>query len=255
MPAPHEVQAVLIDLDGTLIDSEFAWREAFYDTWAPVYARHPELRERCGEPSTLYDAVYQPLIRAQTAGREWRPEFVREAFAGIIAQHIDGHIAAPGDDGTLATTLYEQYYEAWPAHIVPYPEVRETLEALSGRVRLAIVTNGQSDEQRQKVELSGLGAYFEVVTVSEEVDSLKPDPAIFHHTLERLGVAPTSAITSAICSPQTSPAQRPPASAPSGSTATPAPSTTPRRPRTRRSRRWTGCWGWWGELPLRREPR
>lgn len=194
MPAPHEVQAVLIDLDGTLIDSEFAWREAFYDTWAPVYARHPELRERCGEPSTLYDAVYQPLIRAQTAGREWRPEFVREAFAGIIAQHIDGHIAAPGDDGTLATTLYEQYYEAWPAHIVPYPEVRETLEALSGRVRLAIVTNGQSDEQRQKVELSGLGAYFEVVTVSEEVDSLKPDPAIFHHTLERLGVAPASAI-------------------------------------------------------------
>lgn len=181
---------MLLDLDGTLIDSAVAWREAFYETWAPVYARHPELRERCGELPELYDAVYQPLIGAQAAGREWRREFVREAFAGII----DEHITAPGDDGTLAAALYERYYEAWPRLIAPYPEVRETLEALSGRVRLAIVTNGQSNEQRQKVELSGLGGYFEVVTVSEEVDSLKPDPAIFHHALELLGVAPASAI-------------------------------------------------------------
>ncbi len=187
MPAPHAVQAVLLDLDGTLIDSEFAWREAFLQTWAPLYERHPELRERYGEPIELYDGVYQPRVHALATGREWDPRFVREAFESIVGEHFDG-------SHSYAGSLFEGYYEAWPRLIAPYPEVRETLEALSGRVRLAIVTNGQSDEQRQKVELSGLAAYFEFVTVSEEAGSLKPDPAIFHHTLERLGVAPASAI-------------------------------------------------------------
>jgi putative hydrolase of the HAD superfamily len=55
-------------------------------------------------------------------------------------------------------------------------------------IRIGLLTNGAASVQREKIESSGLGMYFDAAVVSGELGTGKPSPEIFHHLLERLGV-------------------------------------------------------------------
>ena len=68
------------------------------------------------------------------------------------------------------------------------------LRELQSRYRLAVVTNGAPDLQREKLDGAGLAPYFAIVTISGEVGIGKPDPRIFAHTLAHLSVPPTEAV-------------------------------------------------------------
>jgi putative hydrolase of the HAD superfamily len=65
--------------------------------------------------------------------------------------------------------------------------VPETLQALKdGGYRLGVISN-RSTPFGDYLETIGLAGYFEMTLAAVEVDSWKPDPAIFHHALERMG--------------------------------------------------------------------
>ncbi|GMA16505.1 HAD family hydrolase [Deinococcus metallilatus] len=69
------------------------------------------------------------------------------------------------------------------------------LRALQPHFKLGLLTNAyDGKEQRARLEWSGLDRYFSVVVVSGEVGIFKPDPQIFHHTLDLLGVEPHEAL-------------------------------------------------------------
>jgi putative hydrolase of the HAD superfamily len=54
-------------------------------------------------------------------------------------------------------------------------------------VRLAVVSNNVSREQREKIRTCRFETYLDAVIISEEVSVAKPDPAIFRLALEMLG--------------------------------------------------------------------
>jgi putative hydrolase of the HAD superfamily len=56
------------------------------------------------------------------------------------------------------------------------------------------VTNGPSEQQRRKIALTGVGRYFDAVVASCDIGAGKPDPAIFHAALAKLGVAASEAL-------------------------------------------------------------
>lgn len=70
----------------------------------------------------------------------------------------------------------------------PFDDAVACLDALRGSYRLALVTNGASCLQREKLAATGLEEYFDTVIVSAELGVGKPDPAIFEHALDRIGV-------------------------------------------------------------------
>ncbi|MDE0220750.1 MAG: HAD family hydrolase [Spirochaetaceae bacterium] len=74
-------------------------------------------------------------------------------------------------------------------HVV-FPDVEDTLVALHGSWRLAILTNGTPGLQREKIAGSGLAHYFDAVTVAGEVGVGKPDPRAFSAALEAAGARP-----------------------------------------------------------------
>jgi HAD superfamily hydrolase (TIGR01549 family) len=73
------------------------------------------------------------------------------------------------------------------------PHTREFLAALAP-ARLAVVTNGPADLQREKLVRTGLLSSFDVVIVSTELGAAKPEPEIFHAALEALGVPASKAV-------------------------------------------------------------
>lgn len=58
---------------------------------------------------------------------------------------------------------------------------------------MALITNGGSAGQRNKLTTSGLAGFFDFVITSDDFRAGKPDPGIFHHAAQQLGVAPEAA--------------------------------------------------------------
>jgi putative hydrolase of the HAD superfamily len=73
----------------------------------------------------------------------------------------------------------------------------DALDCLAGLrergVLLALVTNGPSDVQRRKLAATGLDSAFDRIVVSAELGSTKPDPRIYLHACDQLGVNPAQA--------------------------------------------------------------
>ena len=68
------------------------------------------------------------------------------------------------------------------------------LEELRDSYALALITNGASCLQREKLTTAVLDEYFDVVVVSAEFGVAKPDPSIFKHALSLLGSDPEQAV-------------------------------------------------------------
>lgn len=81
-------------------------------------------------------------------------------------------------------------------HCVPYADSEETLEALSKKYKLGLITNGPSDGQRSKLRNSGLARFFdpEEIVVSGDYSFKKPDPRLFWAACEKLNVKPEECV-------------------------------------------------------------
>lgn len=119
--------------------------------------------------------------------REWSPTYRREAWRHALAdQQVD--------DADLAEELGERFAAERRLRHQVFADVAAVLGDLSGSHTLALVTNGASCLQREKLAASGLRDLFDVVVVSAECGVAKPDPSIFTHTLAQLGMEAQHAI-------------------------------------------------------------
>jgi putative hydrolase of the HAD superfamily len=74
------------------------------------------------------------------------------------------------------------------------PAAETVLGALARDHRLALVTNGAPDVQREKLAGTTLARYFGAIVISCEVEVAKPDPRIFEIALDRIGASAADAV-------------------------------------------------------------
>lgn len=169
---------VLFDLDDTIID----FGGSAGASWRTV------CEERSGEvrdAAALYDAI--------EATRAWfwsDPERHRVGRADLVAattRIVGDALESTGDDVTLAPALAARYRVLRHEATCLFAGAVHTLEWLAARgVRLALVTNGTSGEQRGKIERFALDHHFEHVAIEGEAGVGKPDPRAYELTLARL---------------------------------------------------------------------
>lgn len=97
-------------------------------------------------------------------------------------------------DGRLTSRLAEGYLERSPRKTALMPGAQELLDAVKGRYRLHIITNGFEEVQRVKLACCGIEGLFDVVLTSERAGASKPQPAIFHHALRLAKAAPEESL-------------------------------------------------------------
>lgn len=183
------IRAVLLDLDGTLVDARGAWGAAFGEALALGSARYPDLTALGAGPRAHIE-VLRPLLEQahhEAGGGEWSRDFLGHAFAALLERYAQA-------DPALAEEMCALYEAAWPRYLSLYPEVPRVLDELAGRYRLGIVSNGLSEEQRLKIGPLGLARYIEAVAISGELGVRKPAPAIFEHVLKALEVTRSEAV-------------------------------------------------------------
>lgn len=122
-----------------------------------------------------------------SAVREFAPGFREGVWRDALAS-CDVH------DDALAAELEGAYRVARRAGEMVDPQAAAVLDDLSRDHRLALVTNGAPDVQREKLARSGLAHHFGAIVISAEVGIGKPDPGIFALALGALGVSADSAV-------------------------------------------------------------
>ena len=167
--ARHAAAARSLDVAALAVAARSRARELWYA--APT---HPYCR-RIGISS--WEGLWCRFERDE-ALRSWSPTYRREAWRLALADQ-------GVDDAGLAEELGERFGVERRARHETFADVEAVLRELPRP--MALVTNGASCLQREKLAASGLAGFFDVVVVSEELGAGKPDAAVFRHALEQLG--------------------------------------------------------------------
>lgn len=91
------------------------------------------------------------------------------------------------NDQLLAEKISSHYLSACPTKTNLLPYAIETLSYLNEHYQLHILTNGFGEAQRIKLEMTGIGHYFQHIIIAEEVGHRKPSRKIFEHAVELVG--------------------------------------------------------------------
>lgn len=123
-----------------------------------------------------YQAVNKPLWVEYQNGTITAQQLQHQRFVGW-AEKLN---VTPFD-------LNDGYLRAMAEVCVPLAGAVNLLNALKGRVKMGIITNGFTALQQVRLERTGLLGYFDLLVISEQVGHAKPHPAIFDHALEKMG--------------------------------------------------------------------
>jgi putative hydrolase of the HAD superfamily len=188
---PSLPRAILFDLDDTLIRAYAQPEEA----WT-------RLLNRFAEPLGARDATAIEQLRAVVMD-EARAFWADPAAAAIWRLDVPGARRITvrrsferlgRSNEALADTIADAFTDMRRGEYRLYPDAHATVDALRGAgVRLALVTNGAGHMQRAKIERFDLGHRFDHIQIEGEFGQGKPEPAVYRHALEKLGVAPADA--------------------------------------------------------------
>lgn len=164
MPSPWK--AILFDFDGTLVDSS----ESIFRTFTSVLDKH-------GFPAWGREKVVRHI------GIPLRSLFYK----------VDPNLDAQGLGAMIKS--FETFSGQQDVSTVRLqPGTRRTLDSLSGRSKLGIVTSRRSTGARRVLDFFGLEAHFSTIIGIENVEKPKPDAEPIRLALQRLSVDPQEAL-------------------------------------------------------------
>jgi HAD superfamily hydrolase (TIGR01509 family) len=163
-----EIRALIFDFDGTILDTETAWYEAFRE----AYLEHEveltlDMYGKCiGTSSHIFDP-YEYLIT------ELNISLDRAAFRqGIHDRHTE-----------------KMAHEGIRPGILDYLEAAKELG-----LRIGLASSSKRAWVDTYLAQLGLGDYFETIRTAEDVALVKPHPELYELALKDLGVQPNEAI-------------------------------------------------------------
>jgi putative hydrolase of the HAD superfamily len=204
----NETRAVLFDLDETLVPETDPITEAYTAVSRAVWGAHastdhlqsvriaargyweahsPHLaytRDVHMGPSDGLSSSFEGPGQELADLRAFLPEFRAHVFDSCLPPDYRG---APGE-------LREVWWRARMRNRDLYPGAHELLATLRNSYKLALVTNGASDFQRQKIEHFDLAHRFDALVVSGDLGTGKPNAAPFLAALEALDVSAVEAV-------------------------------------------------------------
>jgi putative hydrolase of the HAD superfamily len=160
------LQAILFDLDGTLLNR----RETF----------RCHLESQLGRLGDLFAPVgagdINRMMVIDDNGNCPRADFYRQ---------IEAEFCLPRG---ASSRLLEDVEAHFPETCIAVPNLYPTVKALrDARLRLGLITNGRNSIQGRKIDRLGIRHFLDVVLISESIEVRKPDSRIFAEALDIIG--------------------------------------------------------------------
>jgi HAD superfamily hydrolase (TIGR01509 family) len=159
-------RGVILDIDGTLVDSN----EAHVRAWVQAFAEHG------------YDVPAEKVRR----------------LVGMGGDHLVPAAVGLDKDSEETKALGERHGELFKESLPtlrPFPRIRELLERMKADgYELVVATSSQPDEMKPLLEIAGVVDLLEDAASKGDAKSSKPEPDIVQAALDRLGRPPTEAV-------------------------------------------------------------
>lgn len=179
---------IFFDLDGTLVDH----RSAVLETIGQIVQAAPNATAPPEELVTLWWTLEARHMREYLAGQCSFAEHHRRrlrSFLPMLGEPV------PESPGLLDAWIAERYLTVFEESWRCYPDVQpclETLKRLPRGPRLAVLTNGDPEQQRAKLARFGLLEYVEAVLTPTELGAGKP--AAYAAACRRIRTDPAQAV-------------------------------------------------------------
>jgi HAD superfamily hydrolase (TIGR01509 family) len=163
----RRTRGVILDIDGTLIDSNDAHARAWVEALAEFGV----------------EVAYRDARRAIGMGGDK----LLPALAGVEK------------DSSLGKEIVERraeiFRERYQSTLAPFPKTRELLERMRDEgLALAVATSAKREELHPFLEIAGVADLIEETASSDDAKQSKPDPDIVRAALDSLGMPPESAV-------------------------------------------------------------
>jgi HAD superfamily hydrolase (TIGR01509 family) len=159
------IDAVVLDMDGLLLDTEQLWDEV----------RENLARERGGRWSERAQSDMMGMSS---------PEWSRY-------MHDVVGLEEPPDE--IADEVVRRMAERYREHLPLLPGAKEAVERLAARWPLGLASSSNRPLIDLALEVGGLAPLFTATVSSEEVERGKPAPDVYLEAMRQLGVEPTHA--------------------------------------------------------------
>lgn len=172
------IRAISLDLDDTLwpIMPVIQRVERRVDDW---------LRETCPEVAERWSIQALRDLREQIA--EANPQLAHDFTAQRKLTLAE--VFTPFGMGEEWVERAYAVYERERNIVDCYPDAEDALAALASRLPLVAISNGNAN-----LQMMSLGRHFQFQIAAREFGCAKPDPAIFLHACERLGLQPAEVL-------------------------------------------------------------
>lgn len=155
-----KVKGIILDLDGTIVDSREAYVEAAKAAFAAIGQEKVDIKMATEIPRRLEQNLS-----------------MNNMIKGIDMQKfLDAYL--------------KSYYKVTAIKTKPIPNVSETLKKLSEKVKLALITMRHVPKEKVIKELQkfGLAKYFQLVTTALDTSQSKPSPEALIKCARQLGI-------------------------------------------------------------------
>jgi HAD superfamily hydrolase (TIGR01509 family) len=156
------IEAVVLDLDGLLIQTEEIWDEV----------REALARER----GARYDAEAQRAMMGMSS-LEW-------------SRYMHEELGVPEPPPEISSEVVRRMEQRYRERLPVLPGAVEAVERLAARWPLGLASSSNRPLIDAVLELAGLERLFRVTVSSEEVARGKPSPDVYLEAARRLGVRP-----------------------------------------------------------------
>ena len=176
----HQVEAVLFDLGGTLIET----------------AEIPYVMKRILEQR----GIDRSLKEISHAWKEAEKGLNFRDLATLLDEfwvqwnlRILGNLQVTSNTRALAEFIATHWWDY--CNVTIYPDAEKILPLLKDRnLKIGVVTNGLQSDVSEILPKVNLQNFFDVVVVIDTLRKMKPDVEVFRYALQELKTAPSNAI-------------------------------------------------------------
>jgi len=179
----HKVQHIFFDLDHTLWDFE-------KNSGATFKSIFKELNFEFS--LEVFLDFYNPINHYYW--KQYRENMISEVELRYLRLEKTFEAMKVPFTPSLLERVAELYIQQLSTHTELFEDTISTLEYLSSKYTLHIITNGFELVQQRKLENSGIACFFKTVLTAEKIGVKKPHPTIFLSAMKTAEVLPEHAM-------------------------------------------------------------
>lgn len=181
-----KIKAILFDLDDTLLNSKKSEYNAICE-FKKLFTEFDMI-----DNMQFFERWHIITMKAYEAylSKEISFENMRKLRMKNLFLYFTSKVLSDNE----AQKIFDIYFNLYEKNWILFDDTIHTLEKLKDSYKLAIVTNGDSELQRKKIDNIGVKKYFSEIIISSEVGVSKPDKEIFRIACKRLKVEPEECV-------------------------------------------------------------